>query len=50
MGDQVKLSAGGAEYDYAVLKGSVGPDVIDIRKLYGQTGMFTFDPGFTSGG
>jgi len=48
VGDQVKLSAGGADYDYAVLKGSVGPDVIDIRKLYGQTGMFTFDPGFTS--
>ncbi|WP_067732035.1 citrate synthase [Novosphingobium naphthalenivorans] len=48
MGDQVKLSAGGAEYDYPVLKGSVGPDVVDIRKLYGQTGMFTFDPGFTS--
>ncbi|MEJ2458724.1 MAG: hypothetical protein P8Y58_11485 [Novosphingobium sp.] len=48
MGDQVKLGAGGAEYDYPVLKGSVGPDVVDIRKLYGQTGMFTFDPGFTS--
>ena len=48
MGDQVKLSAGGADYDYAVLKGSVGPDVVDIRKLYAQTGMFTFDPGFTS--
>ena len=26
----------------------LGPDVIDIRKLYGQTGMFTYDPGFTS--
>ncbi len=48
MGDQAKLSAGGAEYDYPVLKGSVGPDVVDIRKLYGQTGLFTFDPGFTS--
>jgi hypothetical protein len=32
----------------ALCKGSIGPDVIDIRKLYGQTGMFTFDPGFTS--
>jgi citrate synthase len=31
-----------------VLKGSVGPDVVDIRKLYGETGAFTFDPGFTS--
>ena len=48
MGDQVKLSASGAEYEYPVLKGSVGPEVIDIRKLYGQTGKFTFDPGFTS--
>ena len=31
-----------------VTGGSVGPQVIDIRKLYGETGMFTFDPGFTS--
>src|SRR5579871_3524047 len=46
--DQAKLTAGGKDYEYAVLKGSVGPDVVDIRKLYGQTGLFTFDPGFTS--
>jgi len=44
----VKLNAEGKELDYPVLSGSVGPDVIDIRKLYAQTGMFTFDPGFTS--
>ena len=44
----VKLSTGNGEFDYPVLSGSVGPDVVDIRKLYGQTGMFTFDPGFTS--
>jgi citrate synthase len=31
-----------------VKSGTIGPDVIDIRKLYGQTGMFTYDPGFTS--
>ncbi len=31
-----------------VYKGTTGPDVIDIRKLYGQTGKFTFDPGFMS--
>ncbi|WP_322041967.1 citrate synthase [Paraburkholderia sp. J67] len=31
-----------------VYKGTMGPDVIDIRKLYGQTGMFTYDPGFMS--
>src|SRR5690625_7747698 len=29
-----------------VYQGTIGPDVIDIRKLYGQTGMFTYDPGF----
>ena len=48
MGDQAKLSAGGKDTQFGVLEGSVGPDVVDIRKLYGQTGMFTFDPGFTS--
>src|ERR1700750_3506696 len=37
-------------FDYPVLQGSVGPEVIDIRKLYAQTGMFTYDPGFTSTG
>src|SRR5246127_1156227 len=31
-----------------IYKGSLGPDVIDIRKLYGQTGKFTYDPGFMS--
>ncbi len=43
-----KLSIGGVDSDYAVLSGSVGPDVIDIRKLYAKTGTFTYDPGFTS--
>ena len=33
-----------------VLDGSLGPSVIDVRKLYAQTGHFTFDPGFTSTG
>src|SRR3954470_5903221 len=42
------ISIGGKDYDYPVLSGSTGPDVIDIRKLYGQTGAFTYDPGFTS--
>ena len=37
-----------APIEFPVYKGTVGPDVIDIRKLYGQTGMFTFDPGFMS--
>ena len=31
-----------------VLKGSFGPDVIDIRELYKSTGKFTYDPGFLS--
>jgi citrate synthase len=36
------------DQQYPIVEGSVGPKVIDIRKLYAQTGMFTFDPGFTS--
>src|SRR5580658_1018217 len=31
-----------------IKEGTIGPEVIDIGKLYGQTGMFTYDPGFTS--
>ena len=42
------VSVGGKEVTLPVLKGSVGPDVIDIRKLYGETEVFTYDPGFTS--
>jgi len=34
--------------EFPIYKGSMGPDVIDIRKLYGKTGRFTFDPGFMS--
>ena len=34
--------------EFPIYEGTVGPDVIDIRKLYGQTGKFTFDPGFMS--
>ena len=48
MTDTVKLNAADKDLDLKVLHGSVGPDVIDIRKLYAQTGMFTYDPGFTS--
>ncbi|WP_164114721.1 citrate synthase [Sphingorhabdus sp. Alg239-R122] len=43
-----KIQYSGNEYDMPVLSGSVGPDVVDIRKFYGQTGAFTYDPGFTS--
>lgn len=40
----------GAKVDLPLLSGTVGPKVIDIRKLYAQTGHFTFDPGYTSTG
>lgn len=43
-----KLSIGDQSWDLPIQNGSVGPDVIDISKLYGATGMFTYDPGFTS--
>ncbi|SDG77908.1 citrate synthase [Pelagibacterium luteolum] len=43
-----KLTLGGETYDFPVLSGTVGPDVIDIRSLYSKTGLFTYDPGFTS--
>lgn len=48
MVDSAKLQLGDKGFDYPVLHGSVGPDVVDIRKLYAQTGAFTYDPGFTS--
>ncbi|HLS41755.1 MAG TPA: citrate synthase [Paenalcaligenes sp.] len=40
------FSDGSPSVEFPVYKGTVGPDVIDIRKLYGQTNMFTYDPGF----
>src|SRR3954453_18948794 len=43
-----KLVIGDKTFEFPVLSGSVGPDVIDIRSLYAKTGMFTYDPGFTS--
>ena len=42
------VTLNGNQVSCPVRSGSVGPDVIDIRKLYAQTGAFTFDPGFTS--
>ena len=42
------LNLGDQQVDLPVVSGTVGPDVIDIRKLYSQTDCFTFDPGFTS--
>ncbi|WP_066796015.1 citrate synthase [Sphingomonas soli] len=48
MSDTAKLQVPGKEVEYPILTGSTGPDVVDIRKLYANTGMFTYDPGFTS--
>ena len=45
---QAKLAAGGKDLELPVLEGTTGPDVVDIRKLYGQSGLFTYDPGYTS--
>ena len=42
------LNINGETYELPVLSPTAGPDVIDIRKLYGQAGVFTYDPGFTS--
>ncbi len=46
----LKDNRSGKTYDLDVIKGTIGPDVIDVRKLYSETGHFTFDPGFTSTG
>jgi citrate synthase len=40
----------GDSWDLPVLDGSTGPSVVDVRKLYADTGHFTYDPGFTSTG
>lgn len=44
----LEFSNGRPSVDLPIYQGTVGPDVLDIRKLYAQTGMFTYDPGFLS--
>ncbi len=44
----INFSDGSPAITFPVLSGTVGPDVIDIRTLYGKTGKFTYDPGFLS--
>jgi citrate synthase len=48
MTDRATLTIGNKVYDLPIIKGATGPDVIDVRKLYGEADVFTFDPGFTS--
>ncbi|SNS58599.1 citrate synthase [Noviherbaspirillum humi] len=44
----LSFSDGSPSLELPIYKGTIGPDVIDIRKLYGATGKFTYDPGFMS--
>ena len=48
MGDTAKINIGAKAVELPILKGTIGPEVVDIRKLYGETDVFTYDPGFTS--
>jgi citrate synthase len=48
MGDTAKFQIGGKTVELPVLKGVSGPEVVDIRKLYAEADVFTYDPGFTS--
>ena len=38
----------GRSWEMPILRGTLGPDVVDVRRFYAETGMFTYDPGFTS--
>ena len=44
----LSFSDGSQPIEFPIYKGTIGPDVIDIRKLYAGTGKFTYDPGFMS--
>ena len=50
MAETATIKVGDKSVDLPVLKGTDGPDVVDIRKLYAQADVFTFDPGYTSTG
>ena len=47
-GYQLTERSSGRNWNLPIMPGSLGPSVMDIRKLYGDTGHFTYDPGFTS--
>ena len=42
------LQIGDKSWPLPVYEGSVGPAVVDVRHLYAESGLFTYDPGFTS--
>ena len=43
-----KLILGDKNWSFPLYKGTIGPQVLDVSKLYSETGIFTYDPGFTS--
>jgi citrate synthase len=48
MADTAKIEISDKTQELPIIHGTIGPDVVDISKLYADTGIFTFDPGFTS--
>src|SRR5690348_5628818 len=44
------ITLGNKSYSFPVYDGTLGPEVLDVSKLYGEAGIFTYDPGFTSTG
>jgi citrate synthase len=48
MGKAILNYGDGKVVEFPVLSGTIGPEVVDIRTMYGKTGMFTYDPGFLS--
>src|SRR5579884_2640766 len=48
MADNATLIIDNKSYDLPIIHGTTGPDVVDVRRLYGDADVFTFDPGFTS--
>ncbi|MDP1736112.1 MAG: citrate synthase [Caulobacter sp.] len=48
MTDKAMLTIGADSFELPIIKGTTGPNVLDVRKLYADSDCFTFDPGFTS--
>ena len=42
------ITLGNKNYSFPVYDGTIGPEVLDVSKLYAEAGIFTYDPGFTS--
>ena len=44
----IRDNRNGKEFEFKIKDGSIGPDVADLTSFYSKTGMFVYDPGFTS--